>query len=71
VISTPIPETGYLLVCSDGLWGVLPEGQIVDIIMNTGSLPTICQRLVDAANDAGGPDNISAILIRLPIDINA
>jgi serine/threonine protein phosphatase PrpC len=71
VISTPIPETGYLLVCSDGLWGVLPEEQIVDIVMNTGSLPTTCQRLVDAANEAGGPDNISAILIRLPIEIDA
>lgn len=70
VISTPAPKAGYLLVCSDGLWGTLSEEKIVEIVMSKESLPTTCQRLVDSANDAGGPDNISAILIRLPSNLD-
>ena len=66
VISAPLPKQGYLLVCSDGLWGVITEEQIGKIITSAETLPLACQQMVDAANEAGGPDNISAILIRLP-----
>jgi serine/threonine protein phosphatase PrpC len=70
IISTHIPDSGYLLVCSDGLWGVISEEEISKIIMATVTLPQTCQELIDAANEAGGPDNISAILIQLPTIIN-
>ena len=60
-----LPSSGFLLVCSDGLWGVLPENQIVEIIMNGSSPHQICQDLVAAANDGGGPDNSTAILVRV------
>lgn len=60
-----LPTSGYLLICSDGLWGVLPENQIIEIIMGGSSPHQICQDLVAAANDAGGPDNITAILVRV------
>jgi len=66
IISAPIPHSGYLLVCSDGLWGVISENKIGNIITSAKSLPEACQSLIKAANDAGGPDNISVILIRLP-----
>lgn len=66
IISAPLPHPGYLLVCSDGLWGVISEDSISKIIMSAETLPGACQDLVDAANEAGGPDNITAILIRLP-----
>jgi serine/threonine protein phosphatase PrpC len=66
IISAPLPQPGYLLVCSDGLWGVISEEKIGDILKSADSLPKACQELVDAANAAGGPDNITAILIRLP-----
>lgn len=66
-ISTqPISEGGWLLLCSDGLWGVVPEKEIAAIVTTSPTLKTASQRLVDAANAAGGPDNITAILIRLP-----
>jgi len=70
VISSHIPDSGYLLVCSDGLWGVISEEKISEIIKATVTLPQTCQELVDAANEAGGPDNISAILIQLPTIID-
>jgi serine/threonine protein phosphatase PrpC len=66
ILSSPIPQSGYILVCSDGLWGVVSETQIKAIIQYNESLSTACQILINAANEAGGPDNISAILIKLP-----
>lgn len=66
IISAPLPQNGYLLVCSDGLWGIVPEEKISNILMAAETLPDACQKLVDAANEAGGPDNITAVLIRLP-----
>ncbi len=66
IISASVPPSGYLLVCSDGLWGVISEREISDIILTSKSLPDACQKLVEAANEAGGPDNITTILIKLP-----
>jgi len=66
IITAPTPESGYLLICSDGLWGVVPEKELGLAIKNSDTLPEACQEMVDAANRAGGPDNITAILVRLP-----
>lgn len=63
IISTKRPETGYLLVCSDGLWSIVGKEGMQSIIKSGVSPQDICDRLIDAANDAGGPDNISAILV--------
>jgi protein phosphatase len=52
------------MICSDGLWGVVSEDEMRRIIMNSPSLPDACQKLTAAANDAGGPDNISVILVQ-------
>jgi serine/threonine protein phosphatase PrpC len=66
VFSHPVPSNGYLLVCSDGLWGVVPEDDIQRIVINNSNPQTACEKLVQAANAAGGPDNITAILVRFP-----
>ena len=65
IFTTPFPQLGHLLLCSDGLWSVLPDNHIFDIVNNAPNLHVACQNLVAAANDAGGPDNISAILVQL------
>jgi PPM family protein phosphatase len=65
VFTNPFPVGGYLVLCSDGLWGVVPENRIYQTIINSGNLQIACLNLVDAANDAGGPDNISVIVIHL------
>ncbi|PWH15476.1 MAG: hypothetical protein DDG60_05745 [Anaerolineae bacterium] len=65
VVTTPFPVGGYLLLCSDGLWGVVPEDEIRKIIYEAPNLQRACYNLVAAANEAGGPDNISAILVQL------
>jgi len=65
IFTTPFPRPGYLLLCSDGLWSVVPEENFSSIITEAPSLTAACQSLVAAANEAGGPDNISAILVQL------
>ncbi|HEY9077387.1 MAG TPA: protein phosphatase 2C domain-containing protein [Anaerolineaceae bacterium] len=62
--SLTFPRPGWILLCSDGLWGVAPEREIIRIILENGDLPKACQLLVETANKYGGPDNISAILIQ-------
>lgn len=62
-----LPEVGQLLLCSDGLWGVVPEAEVHQIITSNINPEIACRKLVDAANAAGGPDNITCILIRFPI----
>ncbi|HKJ84131.1 MAG TPA: Stp1/IreP family PP2C-type Ser/Thr phosphatase [Mariprofundaceae bacterium] len=58
------PDDLYLL-CSDGLTGVVPDEAIRLILIEYGeSLQRTATELVAMANDAGGPDNISVILVR-------
>lgn len=60
-----IPRPGGMLLCSDGLWGTVPEEEINRIIQSAESPSMACHRLVEAANAAGGPDNISAVFVQL------
>jgi protein phosphatase len=65
IFTMGFPQTGYLMICSDGLWGVVTEQDLVRSIIEAPTLQRACQNLVNAANTAGGPDNISVILAQL------
>jgi protein phosphatase len=52
------------LLCTDGLTEVLFEDEMLQIILAHDDLATACRELIDRANDAGGPDNITAVLVR-------
>lgn len=62
--TTTLTESVYLLLCSDGLWGTLPETEMINTVLASQDLQATCNTLIDAANDAGGSDNISLILIK-------
>lgn len=64
--SHEFPQPGYLLICSDGLWGVVPDKDIFHIVQKSASVDEACRLLVEAANTEGGPDNISVILVKFP-----
>ena len=66
IFTAPFPQPGYLLLCSDGLWSVLSESNLFNLVVTAKDLQNACQKLVAAANDAGGPDNISVIVVQLP-----
>ena len=65
IFTVAFPQTGYLMLCSDGLWGVVAEQDIYRMINDAPNLQRACQNLVEAANAAGGPDNISVIIVQL------
>jgi len=55
-----------LLLCSDGLWDmVYPTERLAAFLVSDANPLFICRRLIDAANDAGGEDNITAVLVRV------
>lgn len=65
IFTVAFPQTGYLMLCSDGLWGVVADQDMYRMIMEAPTLQRACQNLVEAANTAGGPDNISVIIVQL------
>ncbi len=52
------------LMCSDGLSDMLDDASIGQLLLAHDSLESGCRALIDAANDAGGKDNISVVLVR-------
>jgi protein phosphatase len=59
-----LPGDLYLM-CSDGLSDMLDDAGIAHVLLAHDSLESGCRALVDAANDAGGKDNISVVLARV------
>jgi protein phosphatase len=54
-----------VLLCCDGLSGMVPDARMAEIIRGShGDLKRATQALVDAANDAGGVDNITCVLVQ-------
>lgn len=71
----------YLLLCSDGLSGQIPADEIYSIISSDNNIDVVVndveaelsdktERLIEAANSAGGPDNITAVLIKYTKNAN-
>ncbi len=58
-------SSGYLLLCSDGLSNYMNEEHFLAILNARASLKSKCEALVSYANECGGADNITAILIRV------
>jgi protein phosphatase len=54
-----------LVLCSDGLHGSVPDARMRELIYSTSDLESAASRLVAAANDAGGLDNISVQILRV------
>lgn len=56
-------ENDYILICSDGLSSYVEEDKIVNIIENNKSGETV-EKLIEAANNSGGKDNVTVVLIK-------
>jgi protein phosphatase len=63
----PVTEDVYVL-CSDGLSGMVSDEDIQQIIGATADVREACRRLIHRANERGGEDNITAILIKIEDD---
>jgi PPM family protein phosphatase len=59
------PSSGtQVLLCTDGLHGVAGEEELRTILASNAPLETKCQELIAAAKSHGGPDNITAVLLK-------
>lgn len=52
-----------LLLCSDGLWDILPDREMSRITSSAAHAAEAVDKLIGAANEAGGSDNITAIVV--------
>lgn len=53
------------LICSDGLWDSMTDAQLTSVIQSQPDPESACFALIDAANAAGAPDNVTALLVRV------
>lgn len=63
LLYTMLNKNDVLLMCSDGLTNMIKEDEILDIVLSKEALEDTTEILVDKANEAGGLDNISVIII--------
>jgi protein phosphatase len=60
----PLPKSGKLILCSDGLWGLVTEQMVKEVLSKDNvSLSMMADELVNLALKAGGYDNITVILV--------
>jgi protein phosphatase len=67
LFTLPVAPGDRLLLCSDGLTSVVDDERIEAIVAGPGDLESICDRLVAEANAAGGPDNITVIVLEFHV----
>jgi serine/threonine protein phosphatase PrpC len=68
-IYQPIGDATHLLLGSDGLWGMLGDDVLLDVLEHTIWPQDACHELIARANLAGGDDNITAIVVTLPTQL--
>jgi protein phosphatase len=53
-----------LLLCTDGLYNMVPHETLQELLISNSSAESACRKLVDAANENGGKDNITLVVSR-------
>jgi PPM family protein phosphatase len=67
--SVPLTRGAVVLICSDGLHGVVDPLKLEGILrggLDGAGLEEICRKLIEAAKQAGGPDNVTTVMVRKP-----
>jgi protein phosphatase len=65
VLRYPLEDGDLLLLCSDGLPGMVADEELTRILRAGGDLDGLARACVEAANRAGGEDNITVVLVRI------
>ena len=60
-----LDENGIVLLCSDGLSNMVLDEEILFELRANPELSTCPKRLIQIANDRGGPDNITVVLLAI------
>lgn len=62
VYKLSLQRDDVLLLCTDGLYDMIPPDQLQTLLTSPGTAESICRKLVDTANENGGKDNITVIV---------
>ena len=65
MFSIDLKENSKVLMCSDGLTNMLEDAEILSIVRNNADIEDAARMLIDRANENGGKDNISVIIVEL------
>ena len=60
----PLKDRDKILLCTDGLWDMVSDQEIFRLLAQNKSVYWSCENLVNAANDAGGQDNITVVVFQ-------
>ena len=63
-VTRRLPLNSTLLLCSDGLWGMVDDATIRELVMDNPDPQQAADKLVALANTNGGMDNISVIIVK-------
>ncbi len=53
------------VLCSDGLSGMIDDDEILDLVQSSAELSDVCKKLIALANEHGGEDNVTAVVVRI------
>lgn len=65
IVRTPVQSGDIMLLCTDGLNAVLSDDDIASVLQTATSLSAAAEQLIHAANERGGPDNITVIIVEV------
>lgn len=62
----PLPPGAQMLLCSDGLWGLVDNETMLKVVLSSPTPQDACDKLVALANQLGGTDNITVVILKIP-----
>jgi protein phosphatase len=65
IVQEKLQMDDVIILCSDGLWGEVGDQAILEVLQSVKNPFTAIETLVNMANETGGPDNITAIVIQV------
>lgn len=65
IYTREVEKGDVILMCTDGLTNMLRDADIKDRLLNAEKLEGICAKLIDEANELGGPDNITVLVTKI------
>jgi len=64
VLAHDIQDRDTFLLCSDGLSGMVEDPKMLEVVKAAADLETAVSNLIEAANSAGGTDNITVLALQ-------